>query len=258
MNKTKRFGQHFLADEQVIQQLIRIVAPTNQDHFVEIGPGQGILTTALLPNVKQLDAIEIDRDLIPLLQRRCRDIGDNLKIHNIDILQFDLAALPIVSNEQKLRIVGNLPYNISTPILFYVIKNIRKIKDLYFMVQKEVAERIVAPPNSKTYGRLSVMLQYYFDAALVLDIPPEAFNPPPKVHSSFIKLIPREIINAAKNPEQFATTVKMAFSQRRKTIYNNLKMVITEQQLKALAINPKARAENLTVDDFVAISNSLD
>lgn len=257
MNKAKRFGQHFLIDQQIIQKIIAVVAPKESDHFLEIGPGKGALTAKILPLVKRLDVVEVDRDVIPALEQKCKTLG-NLHIHIADILQFDLNNLQIVSSDKKkIRVVGNLPYNISTPILFYSIKNINKLNDLYFMVQKEVAERIAADHGSKIYGRLSVMLQYYFQTSILFNIPPTAFSPSPKVNSSFIRLTPRVKNLEAIDQESFANIVRTAFSKRRKTIQNSLKEIINNSQLENLGIDPNARAENLSVENFIAISNFL-
>lgn len=247
----KHFGQHFLHDQNIIAKIIAAINPKEGEHFVEIGPGLGALTTHVLPLVKNIDVIEIDRDVIPQLQANCKDLGD-LRIHQQDVLTFDFASLHF----PKIRLIGNLPYNISTPLLFHINKKINKIKDMHFMLQKEVAERICAKPGNKIYGRLSVMVQYYCEAELLFTLGPGAFTPPPKVDSAFIKLIPRtKHIPEATNEKLFADVVAQAFSQRRKTIANSLKKFVTLAQLEKLEIDPKLRAEDLSVADFVMISN---
>lgn len=247
----KRFGQHFLHDQNAIAQMIAIINPLPSEHLVEIGPGLGALTTHLLPLVHDLDVIEIDRDVIPELQAKCQGLGE-LRIHQQDVLTFDFSSLPFA----QLRVVGNLPYNISTPLLFHIIKNINKIKDMHFLLQKEVAERICALPGNKVYGRLTVMIQYYCDAELLFAVGADAFSPPPKVESAFIKLVPKAHRNqVVKDENKFAAIVNQAFSQRRKTIANALKKNITLAQLEHLGINPKSRPEELSVEQFVLIGN---
>ncbi|MBU0744024.1 MAG: 16S rRNA (adenine(1518)-N(6)/adenine(1519)-N(6))-dimethyltransferase RsmA [Gammaproteobacteria bacterium] len=250
--KKKSLGQHFLHDQNIINQIIKLVAPKPSDNLIEIGPGAGALTTKLLPLVESLDVIEFDQRIIPTLEKNC-SYSPKLHIYNKDVLKFDFSQL-----SPPLRLVGNLPYNISTPLLFYLLKNINMIKDMYFMLQKEVAERIAAPPGSKTYGRLGVMLQYYCETNLLLHIGSGAFSPPPKVSSAFIRLTPRKnhkII--ALDKEKFSEIVRFAFGQRRKTIANSLKKLISASQLEEIGINPISRPEQLSVDEFVLISNKI-
>ncbi len=249
----KRFGQHFLHDQNIIRKMIDAINPQVGDRLVEIGPGQGALTLPLLQRCKHLTAIELDHDLIPLLQLQADAMGD-LNLINMDILKMDLTSLSLPS---PLRIVGNLPYNISTPLMFHLLKYRKLIKDMHFMVQKEVAERIAAQPDNKNYGRLSVMLQYHCRCDALFDVPPGCFSPPPKVDSAVIRLTPH-----AENPfEDVDTSILQqvllsAFGQRRKTIANSLRKLIDKSTLLSLDLNPKLRAENLSVADFVAISNT--
>ena len=248
----KKFGQNFLKDAAIIHSIIQSINPLPNDLLIEIGPGLGALTKPLLEKTNRLLAIELDRDIVSWMENEYSK--KNITIFNEDVLNFNFNQF-----DQKIRIVGNLPYNISTPILFKCIDNILNIKDLHFMLQKEVVDRMVAIPSSPEYGRLSVMLQYYFAMEHLVDVPKESFEPEPKVESSFVRLIPYEQYPfIANNIEQFARIVKEAFSQRRKTIRNTLKSFISENDFEKIGINPQLRAENLSVSDFVKISNYLD
>ena len=248
----KKFGQNFLKDAAIIHGIIQSINPLPSDLLIEIGPGLGALTKPLLEKTNRLLAIELDRDIVGWIENEYSK--KNITVFNEDVLNFNFNQF-----DQKIRIVGNLPYNISTPILFKCIENILIIKDLHFMLQKEVVDRMIAIPSSPEYGRLSVMLQYYFAMEHLLDVPKESFEPEPKVESSFVRLIPYEQYPfIANNIEQFARIVKEAFSQRRKTIRNTLKSFITENDFEKIGINPQLRAENLSVSDFVKISNYLD
>ncbi len=248
--KKKSLGQHFLHDPNIIRQIITFVAPKESEHLVEIGPGGGALTTKLLPYVKILNVIELDQEIVPILKKNC-EYSTKLQIHVADVLQTNFTNFPA-----PLRLVGNLPYNISTPLLFHLLKNITLIQDMHFMLQKEVAERITAKPGTKIYGRLSVMLQYYCETKLLLHIGPGAFSPAPKVDSAFIRLTPRKSQTiAAHDDNNLSTVVRLAFGKRRKTISNSLKEHINAEQLKHLGINPQSRPEQLTIDEFVKISN---
>jgi 16S rRNA (adenine1518-N6/adenine1519-N6)-dimethyltransferase len=248
----KKFGQNFLKDAAIIHGIIQSINPLTSDLLIEIGPGLGALTKPLLEKTNRLLAIELDRDIVGWIENEYSK--KNITVFNEDVLNFNFNQF-----DQKIRIVGNLPYNISTPILFKCIDNILIIKDLHFMLQKEVVDRMIAIPSSPEYGRLSVMLQYYFAMEHLLDVPKESFEPEPKVESSFVRLIPYEQYPfIANNIEQFARIVKEAFSQRRKTIRNTLKSFITENDFEKIGINPQLRAENLSVSDFVKISNYLD
>lgn len=249
----KRFGQHFLHDSQIIARLIAAIRPQLNDFLVEIGPGLGALTTALLPYTSELHAIEIDRDVIPKLELACRDVG-RLIIHQMDVLNFDFATL-CGERIEKLRVVGNLPYNISTPLLFHLFDTVSLFKDMHFMLQREVAERLAAPAGTKAYGRLSVMAQYFCQIELLFLVPATAFTPPPAVESAIIRLVPYTTspfppIDVAK----LNKVVTQAFSQRRKTLRNSLSSLFSTIQMQSLGIDVNLRAEQLTVADFVKLT----
>lgn len=246
----KSLGQNFLQDKNTIQKLISAISPLENDHLVEIGPGLGALTSGLLNKVKNLEVIELDQNLITELQIRF----NNLSIYKADVLKFDFCSLK--NNERKLRIVGNLPYNISTPLLFHLFKQLPCILDMHFMLQKEVVDRLAAKPGNKAYGRLSVMTQYWCKVEPLLAIPPQVFFPVPKVDSTFVRLTPHQkIFIEATDITNLENTVKQAFSMRRKTIQNCLKGLVTSEQLVSLNIDPKSRAEQLSIADLVRISN---
>jgi len=247
-HKKKSLGQHFLHDQYIIQKIIKAIMPQPIDHIIEIGPGAGVLTTKLL-STNSLDVIEVDQEIIPILEKNC-DYAPNLHIHTQDVLKVDFTQF-----QAPMRIVGNLPYNISTPLLFHLIKNIGLTKDWHFMLQKEVADRIVATPGSKTYGRLSVMLQYYCETKILFQIGSGAFSPPPKVDSAFVRFLPRKYHIVTLDENKLSEIVRQAFSQRRKTITNSLKHYFTTKQLTTLGIDPKSRPEQLSVDKFVLLSN---
>ncbi len=247
----KRFGQHFLTDQTAIAGIVAAIGPQTDDVMVEIGPGLGALTTPLLAVLGHLHVIEIDRDIVERLRRAYPP--ERLSVHAGDVLEFDFSALP-----GGLRVVGNLPYNISTPLLFHLARSAERIRDMHFMLQKEVVERMVASPGGGAYGRLSVMLQYRFDMELLLAVAPEAFSPPPQVDSAVVRLRPRPRAQlTAKSEASLAQVVRRAFAQRRKTLRNALAGVIGAGDYVALGIAPGLRAENLAVADFVAISNHL-
>jgi len=247
----KKFGQNFLKDSSIIHAIIQSIQPLQNDLLVEIGPGLGALTKPLLEKTKHLFAIELDRDIVNWMQNQYSK--NNITIFNEDVLNFNFHQF-----DKKIRIVGNLPYNISTPILFKCIEDIKIITDLHFMLQKEVVDRMIAAPSSSEYGRLSVMLQYYFAMEHLVHVPKESFDPEPKVESSFVRLIPYDNYPfVANNIDQFGKIVKEAFSQRRKTIRNTLKNFMNANDFENININPQLRAENLSVSDFVKISNYL-
>ena len=247
----KKFGQNFLKDSSIIHAIIQSIQPLQDDLLVEIGPGLGALTKPLLEKTKHLFAIELDRDIVNWMQNQYSK--NNITIFNEDVLNFNFHQF-----DKKIRIVGNLPYNISTPILFKCIEDIKIIADLHFMLQKEVVDRMIAAPSSSEYGRLSVMLQYYFAMEHLVHVPKESFDPEPKVESSFVRLIPYDHYPfVANNIDQFGIIVKEAFSQRRKTIRNTLKNFMNANDFENIDINPQLRAENLSVSDFVKISNYL-
>lgn len=242
----KRFGQNFLIDNTVIEKIIAVIAPKFDDNLLEIGAGKGAMTLPLLKFVKQLNVIEIDTDLIVLLNSFNKD---NLIIHQADALKFDLNTLP-----NPIRVVGNLPYNISSKILFHLLENRDKVVDMTFMLQKEVVQRMVANSGSKTYGRLSVMIQAFFEAELIFIVPPESFDPAPKVDSAIVYLKPLAQ-SEVKNMAVFEKIVKVSFSQRRKTLRNCLKSLLTQMQT---TIDLSQRAEMLTVQNFITLANDYE
>ena len=247
----KRFGQHFLSDYSVIQKLIYEINPNPTDKIIEIGPGLGALTFPLLEKINSLDVVEIDRDVIARLQQRN---DAKLTIHGVDALKFDFASLQ--EDSTKLRIVGNLPYNISTPLIFHLLDYKDKISDMHFMLQNEVVNRITADPNNKSYGRLSVMVQYHCKTEYLFFVGPESFDPPPKVDSAILRLSPwQDQPYKAENETHLSELVAQAFSMRRKTLRNNLKKIISAEQIQELGIDPSKRAENLEISDFVKLSN---
>ena len=249
----KRFGQHFLHDRNIIECILRALDPQPGDSVVEIGPGQGALTYPLLERCDRLIAIELDRDLLPVLEQQAAKYGQ-LQLINADILEFDLAEL----GPGPQRLVGHLPYNISTPLMFHLLESAGLIRDMHFMLQKEVALRLVADTGDANYGRLSVMLQYHCDCSYLFDVAPGCFTPPPRVESAVVRLVPfTKPRHDVGNYEKFAQVVQTAFSQRRKTIANSLKSVIDRDRLDACNIDPGLRAENLTLADFASISRSL-
>lgn len=248
----KRFGQNFLQDDAVIDAIIAAISPAPDQHIVEIGPGRGALTAELLASGARLDVIELDRDLAPLLLQQFND-APNLTLHNADALQFDY--LPLADDGKKLRVIGNLPYNITTPLLFHLLDQSAVIEDMCFMLQKEVVERICAAPGNKQYGRLTIMLQYQCAAEALFDVPPEAFDPAPKVDSAIIYLQPRsEPLGGQVNGVQLNKLVTQAFSQRRKTIANTLKKQVTLDQLTAAGISPEQRPETVSIEQFVHLT----
>lgn len=251
----KRFGQNFLVDQQVIADIVGAVAPARDDRVVEIGPGLGALTDPLLQRLDHLHVVEIDRDIIARL--RPRYSPQRLTIHQGDALDFDFSSL-VAEAGKPLHVVGNLPYNISTPLLFHLAGFAECVYDMHFMLQKEVVERLVAEPGSSDFGRLSVMLQYRFVIDWLLDVPPECFTPAPKVDSAVVRLIPRPPDDlSAKDEARFAAIVSAAFAQRRKMLRNNLKGILSDDGFAALGIAPTARAEELSVADYIRIANSL-
>lgn len=251
----KRFGQHFLHDVNIIDKMLSHLAASETDTLVEIGPGMGALTLPILDQGHQLTAIEMDRDLISFLQSQ-PSCQERLTLHQADALKFDFCQLRDDNN--KIRIIGNLPYNISTPLLFHLLDQRHCIIDMHFMLQKEVVDRMAAKPGSKIYGRLSVMLQSFCQIESLFDVSASCFNPPPKVESSVVWLRPYETPPyAIDNQQDFALLVKAAFQQRRKTLRNNVKNLLTDAQIEACDIDPQARAETLSIDNFACLSNHL-
>ena len=248
----KRFGQHFLHDPGIIRRIVAAVAPRPGERLAEIGPGQGALTAPLLEACGELDVVELDRDLAAALPQRLAGRG-HLRVHAADALRFDFRALG-----PSLRVVGNLPYNISTPLLFHLLEQADHIRDMHFMLQREVVARMAAPPGARARGRLSVMIQYHCEVAQLFDIGPGAFRPPPRVESAFVRLVPRARPPVdAGDPGRFACLVRQAFSQPRKTLRNNLRGLLDEQALADAGVDPRARPATLTLDAFAALARRL-
>ncbi len=267
----KRFGQNFLTDQNVLHEIIRAIAPQADDLMVEIGPGQGAMTKLLLEQLKHLQVVELDRDLVVLLKKQFS--ADKLQIHSGDALQFDFASIARAAangqdagsddsekgsgHARRLRVVGNLPYNISSPLLFHLADCADVVIDQHFMLQKEVVERMVAEPGSRDYGRLSVMLQWRYRMALLFIVPPEAFDPPPKVESAIVRMLPIEQPLACK-ADLLGQVVTKAFSQRRKVIRNCLAGLFDEAELREAGIDPQVRPEAVPVENYVALARMLE
>lgn len=248
----KSLGQHFLHERGVIDRMLLAISPKPGDRFVEIGPGQGALTFPLLDRHGALTAIEFDRDLLEPLTAAARARGELTLIHS-DVMNVDFTAL---AAGEPFRLVGNLPYNLSSPILFHALDHAASIRDMHFMLQKEVVDRMAAAPGSKVYGRLSVMLQAYCTVTSLFKVPPGAFRPPPKVDSAVVRLVPRPPERVGiDDPRRFADIVRAAFGQRRKTLRNALGNVCDTEQIVAAGIDPQTRAEQLEVADFVRLAN---
>ena len=249
----KRFGQNFLTDKQVLQDIIQTIAPARADTMVEIGPGLGAMTRLLLDDLDQLHVVELDRDLVVRLQKTFDP--KKLLIHSGDALQFDFGTLPVPAG-QKLRVVGNLPYNISSPLLFHLASFTALVQDQHFMLQKEVVERMVAPPGGKSYGRLSVMLQWRYAMSLRFIVPPTAFDPPPRVESAIVRMIPLETPLPC-NQQSLEAVVLKAFSMRRKVLRNCLAGMFTENQLIDAGVDPTLRPETISLEQYVGLANRL-
>ncbi|WP_133477499.1 16S rRNA (adenine(1518)-N(6)/adenine(1519)-N(6))-dimethyltransferase RsmA [Cognatilysobacter segetis] len=250
----KRLGQHFLHERGIIDRIVLAVDPQPGDRLVEIGPGQGAITFPLLDRHHELTVIEFDRDLIAPLTQAAQAHGTLHVIHS-DVLQVDFTAL---AGDGTIRLVGNLPYNLSSPILFHALDHAAVVRDMHFMLQKEVVDRMAAGPGSKVYGRLGVMLQAYCRVTPLFDVPPGAFRPPPKVDSAVVRLVPRpEPEIAVHDRATFARVVRDAFSQRRKTLRNALSNVCDADAIAAAGIDPTLRAEQVPVEAFVALANAL-
>lgn len=251
----KRFGQHFLTDQAIIQRIVATIAPNAKQHLIEIGPGQGALTIPVLQQAQQLEVIELDRDLVVELNERFGSTGQ-LIVHAADVLAFDFATLK--TDARLLRIFGNLPYNISTPLLFHLLEYADLIDDMVFMLQKEVAMRMAAQPKQADYGRLSVMLQYACSVDVLFHVPPQAFDPPPKVQSSIVRLKPHRTLPFPVNDKLLlARLVQRAFGQRRKTLRNSLKAMVTDDIWNRVDIRSDTRPEALSVKDFVVLANAM-
>lgn len=249
----KRFGQHFLVDPGVIAAIIEAIRPCDDETIVEIGPGQGALTQSLARVAGKLHAIELDRDLAARMRIEYAS-QENVQIHEADALTFDFGSLGT-----SIRIVGNLPYNISTPLLFYLLQFKEQIIDMHFMLQKEVVDRMAAEPGSKTYGRLSIMLGCQFDVEALFDVDRNAFDPPPEVTSAVARLVPLPTgTYEIHNEERFANLVTQAFNQRRKTIRNSLRNFVDVETLEFVGIDPGLRPEAICIADYVQLSNALE
>jgi len=250
----KRFGQNFLHDQEVIDRIIASIAPRSTDLLVEIGPGQAALTRPLLESGAELHLIELDRDLVAQLENQFAG-HPNLTIHSCDALR---ANLPELTGNRPFRLIGNLPYNISTPLIFHVLQWSDLVVDMHFMLQKEVVERMAAAPGSRTYGRLSVMTQFRSNVIPLFDVPPESFSPAPRVHSSIVRLQPLKEPPFDAGPfDKLSTVVTAAFSMRRKTLRNSLRSVLTEDQILTAGIDPGQRAEQLSLSQFAALARLL-
>ena len=251
----KRFGQNFLRDDSVIHAIARAIAPMKGNHVVEIGPGEGALTQVLISSGCKLDAIELDRDLRTRLLASFSTYPD-FTLHSADALKFDFASL--ITEHHPLRVVGNLPYNISTPLIFRLLDQAKVIADMHFMLQLEVVDRLAAQPGTKNWGRLGVMAQLQCGVEKLFEVPPEAFYPPPKVQSAVVRLTPHAKPQFPEtDKKKLSKVVTQAFSQRRKTLRNNFKEVLTDSDFELIGIDPTRRAETLSIADFVAITKYL-
>ncbi|RYZ85869.1 MAG: 16S rRNA (adenine(1518)-N(6)/adenine(1519)-N(6))-dimethyltransferase RsmA [Moraxellaceae bacterium] len=252
----KRFGQNFLIDHGIIRDIVRAVHPQRDDQIVEIGPGKGAITQLLADSCDNISVIELDRDLVPWLNVKFEK-HSNFKLFQADALKFDFAQL--IKNDRPLRIVGNLPYNISTPLIFHLLTYSTQVSDMHFMLQKEVVKRMAAQAGDSAYGRLGIMVQYYCAVEDLFDVPPTSFDPAPKVDSAIVRLIPhQQLPHQATNIKTLETLVNVAFQQRRKTLRNALKQLLDAETIEQLPIDTSARAEEITLAEFVATSNLLD
>jgi 16S rRNA (adenine1518-N6/adenine1519-N6)-dimethyltransferase len=256
----KRFGQNFLIDHGIIREIVRAVHPQKNDLIVEIGPGKGAITELLADSCDSIRVIELDRDLVPWLKVKFEK-HPNFQLFQADALKFDFAQLlnPSVDSNKFLRIVGNLPYNISTPLIFHLLTYNTQVRDMHFMLQKEVVKRMAAQAGESAYGRLGIMVQYYCTVENLFEVPPTAFDPAPKVDSAIVRLVPhQQLPYPATNFKTLERLVNIAFQQRRKTLRNALKQLLTAEIIEQLPIDTSARAEEITLAEFVATSNLLD
>ncbi|GAB3477340.1 16S rRNA (adenine(1518)-N(6)/adenine(1519)-N(6))-dimethyltransferase RsmA [Marinomonas epiphytica] len=249
----KRFGQNFLHDLGIIRRIVACIAPKKGQRIVEIGPGKGALTEGIISVTKSMDVVELDRDLIPILKVNLfRYPG--LTVHEADAMKFDFSSL--VSDDETIRVVGNLPYNISTPLIFHLLSQAKIIEDMHFMLQKEVVDRLAARPGDSLYGRLSVMAQYYCAVDFLFVVGPESFDPAPKVDSAIVRMTPHKTLpHVANDVKKLEDIVRIGFHQRRKTLRNNFKGVLDSDDFETLNIDPGLRPERLDVADFVRITN---
>ena len=257
----KRFGQNFLHDTHVIQNIVAAICPQKDQFLLEIGPGLGALTEPVAEQIDRLTVLELDRDLAERL-RHHPFLHQKLHVIETDAMQFDFAQLyaseKLAEEQQKIRVFGNLPYNISTPLMFHLFRFCDIIQDMHFMLQKEVVKRLCAAPNSKAYGRLTIMTQYFCQVMPVLEVPPSAFKPAPKVDSAVVRLIPhQQLPHAVKDLYWLNRVTAQAFNQRRKTLRNALSTLISPENLTALLIDLNARAENLSIADYARLANWL-
>ena len=251
----KRFGQNFLHDETVIDKIVTAIDPRPGDNLVEIGPGLGAITEPVCELTDHLNVVELDKDLAERLIHH-PFMTPKLTVHQGDAMKFDFSSL--LRNDAKLKIFGNLPYNVSTPLLFHLFNFVDEVEHMHFMLQKEVVNRMVAGPGSKAFGRLSVMTQYYCHAIPVIEVPPNCFKPAPKVDSAVVRLVPKDKAQrCAKDTKLLNTVCLEAFNQRRKTLRNSLSNLLDEAQLKSLGIDPSLRAESLSLQQFIEIANWL-
>jgi len=251
----KRFGQNFLVDHGVIREIVRAIHPRPDDQLVEIGPGKGAITALLADSCNHLSVIELDRDLVPWLKVKFEKHPD-FRLFQADALSFDFAQ--IATTDTPLRIVGNLPYNISTPLIFHLLSYSHQVEDMHFMLQKEVVKRMAAQPGESAYGRLGIMVQYYCAVENLFEVPPTAFDPAPKVDSAIVRLTPYKTLPfPADNIKMFERLVNVAFQQRRKTLRNALKQMIPTEIIDSLPVDAGARAETLSLQTFVELSNLL-
>ncbi|MDE8603948.1 16S rRNA (adenine(1518)-N(6)/adenine(1519)-N(6))-dimethyltransferase RsmA [Marinomonas sp. RSW2] len=251
----KRFGQNFLHDHGVIRHIVACIGPKKGQRLVEIGPGKGALTEGIISVTERMDVVELDRDLIPILKVNLFRFPE-LTVHEADAMKFDFTSLR--TEEQAIRVVGNLPYNISTPLIFHLLSQVSAIEDMHFMLQKEVVDRLAARPGDSLYGRLSVMAQYYCSVESLFIVGPESFDPAPKVDSAIVRMTPHKILPHPVNDiKKLEDTVRIGFQQRRKTLRNNYKGVLDNDDFAALNIDPTLRPERLDVEDFVRITNYI-
>ena len=250
----KRFGQNFLHDMGIIRRIVACIAPKEGQRIVEIGPGKGALTEGIISVTKRMDVVELDRDLIPILRVNLFRYPE-LNVHEADAMKFDFESL---ATEGNIRVVGNLPYNISTPLIFHLLSFAEKIDDMHFMLQKEVVDRLAARPGDNLYGRLSVMAQYYCRVESLFIVGPDSFDPPPKVDSAIVRMVPHKTLPfVASDLKMLEDMVRIGFQQRRKTLRNNYKGVLNDEDFAAVGIDPSLRPERLDVEDFVNIANHV-
>ncbi|TCT98928.1 16S rRNA (adenine(1518)-N(6)/adenine(1519)-N(6))-dimethyltransferase RsmA [Pseudomonas sp. LP_4_YM] len=251
----KRFGQNFLHDAGIIDRILRAINAKPGEHLLEIGPGQGALTEGLLGSGAQLDVVELDKDLVPILQHKFAGNG-NFRLHQGDALKFDFNHLGVPA--RSLKVVGNLPYNISTPLIFHLLSHADLIRDMHFMLQKEVVERMAAGPGGGDWGRLSIMVQYHCRVEHLFNVGPGAFNPPPKVDSAIVRLVPHDVLpHPAKDPQLLERVVRDAFNQRRKTLRNTLKGLLDSAAIEAAGVDGSLRPEQLDLAAFVRLADQL-